>query len=247
MPVSTGRVSSRDAERATLATVSTNAAPGTSTRPSPSGSGNGGKSSEAQRADVEGRRAADDLDVLLGRAQLERHARRRAARGRRRRAGAPAGRRRPRGRPRPRAARAGRSPCRWRAARSRRRAASSCTPDSAWTALRVDAARVTVCSWAKSASRRVVIFMRLLASRRRDRVIGINSVVIGAVHGVHKPRERRCGADARVHAAVDEPSKSVRRAGPHQPAAERLGEPADSLVGLAVGRRSARRCAGRRA
>ena len=45
MPVSTGRVSSRDAERATLSTVSTNAAPGTSTR-SPSGSGNGGKSSE---------------------------------------------------------------------------------------------------------------------------------------------------------------------------------------------------------
>jgi hypothetical protein len=39
--------------------------------------------------------------------------------------------------------------------------ASICTPDSAWTALRVDAARVTVCSCAKRASRRVVIFMRL--------------------------------------------------------------------------------------
>ncbi len=38
MPVSTGRVSSRDAERATFSTVSTNAAPGTVTR-SPSGSG----------------------------------------------------------------------------------------------------------------------------------------------------------------------------------------------------------------
>ena len=34
-----------------------------------------------------------------------------------------------------------------------------CTPDSAWTALRVDAARVTVWSWAKSASRLVVSFM----------------------------------------------------------------------------------------
>jgi hypothetical protein len=33
------------------------------------------------------------------------------------------------------------------------------TPDNACTALRVDAARVTVCSWANSASRRVESFM----------------------------------------------------------------------------------------
>ena len=45
MPVSTGRVSSRDAARATLRTVSTSAGPGTSSRSSPSGSGSGGKSS----------------------------------------------------------------------------------------------------------------------------------------------------------------------------------------------------------
>jgi hypothetical protein len=38
-------------------------------------------------------------------------------------------------------------------------AAWICTPESACTALRVDAARVTVCSWANSASRRVESFM----------------------------------------------------------------------------------------
>ena len=69
--MSTGRVSSREAERATLLTVATNASPGTSTW-SPSTSGKGGKSSSAQRADVERRGAAEDLDVLLDRPQLER-------------------------------------------------------------------------------------------------------------------------------------------------------------------------------
>ena len=44
---------------------------------------------EAQRADVERRRAGDELDVLLGGAQLERELVGRAARGRRRGAGAP--------------------------------------------------------------------------------------------------------------------------------------------------------------
>jgi hypothetical protein len=62
MPVRTGRVSLREAERATFTTIATKASPGRRTR-FPSGT---------QGADVEGRGAADDLDVLLGRAQLER-------------------------------------------------------------------------------------------------------------------------------------------------------------------------------
>ena len=45
MPVSTGRVSSREAEPATLSAVETNASAGSSTDESGSGSGNGGKSS----------------------------------------------------------------------------------------------------------------------------------------------------------------------------------------------------------
>ena len=73
MPVSTGRVSSRDAERATLSTVSTNAGPGTSTRPSASVSGNGGKSSRRSVRMWNVAAAAHELDVLLGRPQLERH------------------------------------------------------------------------------------------------------------------------------------------------------------------------------
>ena len=46
-------------------------------------------------------------------------------------------------------------------------AAWSCTPDSACTALRVEAARVTVWSWWKSASRRVESFMEWIASDSR--------------------------------------------------------------------------------
>ena len=45
MPVSTGRVSSREAEPATFCAVETNASAGSSTAVSGSGSGNGGKSS----------------------------------------------------------------------------------------------------------------------------------------------------------------------------------------------------------
>ena len=71
MPVRTGRVSSREAERATLRTVWTKASPGTWTR-SPSGSGKGGKSSERSVRMWKVRGAADDLHVLLGRTQLER-------------------------------------------------------------------------------------------------------------------------------------------------------------------------------
>ena len=50
----------------------------------------------------------------------------------------------------------------------RRRGAWSCTPDSACTALRVEAARVTVCSWANRASRLVESFIAP-ASRSRHR------------------------------------------------------------------------------
>ena len=46
IPVSTGRVSSREAEVATLSAVETNASTGSETAPSACGSGNGGKSSD---------------------------------------------------------------------------------------------------------------------------------------------------------------------------------------------------------
>ena len=72
MPVRTGRVSSRDAERATLRTVCDEGlardldAIALRLRERR-------EVLRAQRADVERRGAADDLHVLLGRAQLERH------------------------------------------------------------------------------------------------------------------------------------------------------------------------------
>ena len=66
MPVSTGRVSSRDAERATFATVATNAGAGHLDAPVAVRLGERREVLEPQRADVERRRAGDDLDVLLG-------------------------------------------------------------------------------------------------------------------------------------------------------------------------------------
>ena len=72
MPVRTGRVSSRDAERATLAIVATNAAPGTEHAALAVGLRERREVLEPQRPDVERRGAGDDLDVLLGAAQLER-------------------------------------------------------------------------------------------------------------------------------------------------------------------------------
>ena len=72
MPVSTGRVSSREAERATFSTVSTNAGAG-HRHPLALGLRERREVLRAQRADVEGRGAGEDLDVLLGRPQLERH------------------------------------------------------------------------------------------------------------------------------------------------------------------------------
>ena len=91
MPVRIGRVSSRDAERATRAIVSTNACAGQRDDGVPAGgSGNGGKSSARSVRMWNVAAPAVDLDVLLGRPQLERP-RRRAACGRRR-AAAGAGR-----------------------------------------------------------------------------------------------------------------------------------------------------------
>ena len=155
MPVRIGRVSSRDAERATFATVSTNGGGGhRDAWSSASGSGSGGKSSARSVRMWKRRRAGDDLDVLLGGPQLERD----VAAGQRRDdvEQQPGGQhdRALAARPRPRAGRAGRSPCRWRAARPRAVGATSWTPDSACTALRVEATRVTVCSWASSVLRR---------------------------------------------------------------------------------------------
>ena len=72
MPVSTGRVSSREADRATREIVSTKACAGSSTRDSGEGSGQRGEVLRAQRPQVKRRRPADQLDVLLGGAQLHR-------------------------------------------------------------------------------------------------------------------------------------------------------------------------------
>ena len=72
MPVRIGRVSSREAERATRAMVSVNACAGIDDDLVAAGLGQRGEVLGAQRADVEARGAGDDLDVLLRRAQLER-------------------------------------------------------------------------------------------------------------------------------------------------------------------------------
>ena len=71
--MSTGRVSSRDAERATLATVATNAAAGNLDAAVSLRLGERREVLDAERADMERRGPGHDLDVLLGRAQLERH------------------------------------------------------------------------------------------------------------------------------------------------------------------------------
>ena len=150
MPVRIGRVSSREAERATRAIVSTNAGAGTVDDLVAARLGQRREVLGAQRAEVEARRAGDDLDVLLGGAQLERDARRPGSwrttsseQPRRQHDGARALDLAPR------AARAGRSPCRSPAAR-RPSPAAIWTPESACTALRVDATRATICSCARS-------------------------------------------------------------------------------------------------
>ena len=71
MPVSTGRVSSREAEPETLIAVSTNALSGSEIAEAGSGSGNGGKSSARSVRMWKRGVAGEQLDVLLGGSQLE--------------------------------------------------------------------------------------------------------------------------------------------------------------------------------
>ena len=139
MPVRIGRVSSREAERATLAIVSTNAGAGIDDLGSPPGSGSGGKSS-ARSVRRWKRAVPATISTSCCRAQLERHvvagqladdveqqARREDDVARARDLG-----------------RSGtRSPISMSVARSSHAApaATSWTPESAWTALRVDATR----------------------------------------------------------------------------------------------------------
>ena len=74
--MSTGRVSSREAEPATLSAVATNVSAGSEIALSGSGSGNGGKSSARSVRMWKVALPETQLDVLLGRAQLERDLRR---------------------------------------------------------------------------------------------------------------------------------------------------------------------------
>ncbi len=158
IPVSTGRVSSREADRATLSTVSTNAGPGTSTRPSPSGSGNGGKSS---RRSVRMWKVAEPATISTS-CSVARSSSDTESPGSARTTST--------------SSRAGsttapsrtispwsgtRRPISMSVARSSMAPplAVSCTPESAWTALRVEAARVTVWSSVNSSVREVETFM----------------------------------------------------------------------------------------
>ena len=101
MPVSTGRVSSRDAERATVAIVSTNAAAGTSTTASSVRLAEAaGSPRRAACGCGTSRRPATSSTSCSAARSSSVDGRRPAARGRRRAAAAPAARRRRRARPR---------------------------------------------------------------------------------------------------------------------------------------------------
>ena len=153
MPVRIGRVSSREAERATLAIVSTNAGAGIVTTWSPPGSGSGGKSSarSVRRWNV-AVPATISTSCSAGRSSSET---------------SPPGSWRTTSSSR----RAGRTTCPSRSTVGLERdaqadlhvgraqldapsSAASCTPESACTALRVEATRVTVCSCASSSATR---------------------------------------------------------------------------------------------
>ena len=114
----------------------------------------------------------------------------------------------------------------------------SWTPESAWTALRVEAARVTVWSWVNSASRDVEIFMWTPVDDRRSR----GQPSSGAVDGVHK-RARIAGEDAVADGSAR--SLSSRPVGIGRAAAR--VQAVHGVVGVGVARRCARRCACRRA
>ena len=164
MPVRTGRVSSRDADRATLATVATNAGPGTWTRPSPSGSGNGGKSSSrsvrmwnvAAPATISTSCSAlrsSSVTESPGSERITSTSSRAGSTTEPSRTTSPSS--------------GTRRPISMSVARSSTAPAEAriCTPESACTALRVEAARVTVCSCANNVSRCVESFISLPASQ----------------------------------------------------------------------------------
>ena len=149
IPVRIGRVSSLDAERATWPTVSTNAAAGIWTTESPPGAGSGGKSSARSvrrwkravaemisTSPSEGRSSSETSEPGSCRAtSSSRRAGRTTSPGR------------------ATSARSGtRRPISMSVARSSTPSspAATWTPESAWTALRVEATRETVCSWPSS-------------------------------------------------------------------------------------------------
>ena len=146
IPVSTGRVSSREAEPATFSAVETKASAGSSTAESESGSGKVGKSSERS---VRMWKVALPETISTS-CSAARSSRETPAAGRARITSS--------------SRRAGRTiiPSRWTSSsRGTRRPTSmsvarssppelsiaNCTPESAWMAERVDATRLTVCSW----------------------------------------------------------------------------------------------------
>ena len=155
------------------------------------------------------RRGLGQRREVLGaqRAQMERGAaprsarrpaRRRAARAstdrpaasaRHRAAGGRAARRCRGSAPPRRGERAGRSPCRWRAAPAGIRSlAEIITPESACTALRVEATRVTVCSWFDSSAAERDSFMTIHLLERIGSSRGCE--VVCSAHGLENSRYR---------------------------------------------------------
>ena len=213
MPVSTGRVSSRDAERATLATVSTNAVPGTLDAALALGLRERREVLEAQRADVERRGAARRSRRPARPGAARARPRRRAARGRRRRAGAPAGR------PRPRATTSPSSGTRRPISMSVAR--SSIAPPLAST---LDAGqRLHGAAGRGRAGDGLQLGEEGVASRRELHRVALalnprvddqgQVTVIRGCESVHSSRDGRTLRGSTVRRPVHEPSKSVRRGG----------------------------------
>ena len=212
IPVSIGRVSSRDADRATLLTVATNAGPGTWTRPSLSGSGNGGKSS-SRSVRMWNVAAPDTISTSCsaGRSSSVTESpgseRTTSTRSRAGSTTAPSRTTSP--------SSGTRRPISMSVARSSMppSAAISWTPESAWTALRVLAARVTVWSCANNASRWVESLISSPASRSIRMTTQVEVTVIGAVDGVHNRgrgrtmREDRCAGPVHRSARVWQPTR----------------------------------------
>ena len=161
IPVSTGRVSSREAERATRVTVSTNASSGKAMRVSGEGSGNVGKSSarSVRRWKVAGPEINSTSCSALRSSSVSSSAGSARATSSSSRAGSTAlpGRETS-------ALSGTRNPISMSVARSSALASSTeiITPESAWTALRVEATRVTVCNWFNSSEDERESFMTVV-------------------------------------------------------------------------------------